>query len=120
MSDNTSQLQNLIDHRWYVEAITTLTPKRTCWQLTEDNVLTWGGLDPQPEGFVQPSLEEIQAKADELKQLWENTEYQRLRASEYPPVEDYLDGLVKGDLVQQQQYIDACLAIKQKYPKPTV
>jgi len=45
------------------------------------------------------------------------TAYQRQRAAEYPPVADYLDGLVKGDQVQMQAYIDACLAVKAKYPK---
>jgi hypothetical protein len=46
------------------------------------------------------------------------TEYQRQRAAEYPPVTDYIDGIVKGDTTQVQAYIDACLAIKAKYPKP--
>jgi hypothetical protein len=46
------------------------------------------------------------------------TEYQRQRAAEYPPMADYLDGIVKGDTAQVQTYIDACLAIKAKYPKP--
>lgn len=41
-----------------------------------------------------------------------------LRASEYPPMSDYLDGIVKGDQAQIQAYIDACLAVKAKYPKP--
>lgn len=40
------------------------------------------------------------------------------RADEYPPMSDYLDGIVKGDQVQVQTYIDACLAVKLKYPKP--
>lgn len=40
------------------------------------------------------------------------------RAAEYPPVSDYLDGIVKGDQAQVQAYIDACLAVKLKYPKP--
>lgn len=48
-----------------------------------------------------------------------DTEYQRLRAAEYPPITDYLDGIVKGDAAQVQAYIDACLAVKLKYPKPT-
>jgi hypothetical protein len=30
---------------------------------------------------------------------------------------DYLDGIVKGDDAQVQAYIDACLAVKNKYPK---
>jgi len=46
------------------------------------------------------------------------TEYQRQRAAEYPPMTDYLDGIVKGDQAQVQAYIDACLAVKAKYPKP--
>lgn len=41
------------------------------------------------------------------------------RAAEYPPMTDYLDGVVKGDQAQIQAYIDACLAVKAKYPKPT-
>lgn len=46
------------------------------------------------------------------------TQYQRQRAAEYPPMTDYLDGIVKGDQAQVQAYIDACLAVKAKYPKP--
>jgi hypothetical protein len=40
------------------------------------------------------------------------------RKAEYPPITDYLDGIVKGDTEQVQAYIDACLAVKAKYPKP--
>jgi hypothetical protein len=47
------------------------------------------------------------------------TEYQRQRAAAYPPITDYIDGIVKGDTAQVQAYIDACLAVKLKYPKPT-
>ena len=47
------------------------------------------------------------------------TEYQRQRASEYPSINDYVDGIVKSDQAQVQAYIDACLAVKAKYPKPT-
>lgn len=40
------------------------------------------------------------------------------RAAEYPPMADYIDGIVKGDQAQVQAYINACLAVKAKYPKP--
>lgn len=43
--------------------------------------------------------------------------YQELRRQAYPPVTDYLDGIVKGDQAQIQKYIDDCLAVKAKYPK---
>jgi hypothetical protein len=44
--------------------------------------------------------------------------YKYQRATEYPPITDYIDGVVKGDQEQIQAYIDACLAVKAKYPKP--
>jgi len=47
------------------------------------------------------------------------SQYQRDRAAEYPAMADYLDGIVKGDQAQVQAYIDACLAVKTKYPKPS-
>ena len=43
--------------------------------------------------------------------------YQELRVREYPPIEDYLDGIVKADDLQVQKYIDDCLAVKAKHPK---
>ena len=43
--------------------------------------------------------------------------YQELRAAAYPPIQNYLDGIVKSDTEQIQAYIDACLAVKAKYPK---
>jgi len=43
--------------------------------------------------------------------------YAEKRAAEYPPYTDYLDGIVKGDNAQVQAYIDACNAVKNKYPK---
>lgn len=43
--------------------------------------------------------------------------YKQLRATEYPDFRDYLDGVVKGDQAQIQAYIDACNAVKAKYPK---
>lgn len=45
-------------------------------------------------------------------------DYAQRRAMEYPKMADYLDGVVKGDTAQVQAYIDACLAVKAKYPKP--
>lgn len=54
----------------------------------------------------------------EINAKYALVEYKEQRRNEYPPMTDYLDGLVKGDQVQMQAYIDACLAIKAKYPKP--
>jgi hypothetical protein len=40
------------------------------------------------------------------------------RQAEYPPITDYLDGVVKGNQAQIDAYIAACQAVKTKYPKP--
>jgi hypothetical protein len=52
-----------------------------------------------------------------LQQVFD-TQYQRDRKNEYPPIEDYVDAIVKGDQSQIDEYINKCLAIKAKYPKP--
>jgi hypothetical protein len=44
--------------------------------------------------------------------------YKGLRQAEYPPMTDYLDGVVKGNQAQIDAYIAACQAVKTKYPKP--
>jgi hypothetical protein len=40
-----------------------------------------------------------------------------LRAKAYPPKEDYLDAVVKGDQPAIDAYRAACLAVKLRYPK---
>lgn len=63
-----------------------------------------------PERYLVISQEELDQ--------YELSRYQHQRAQEYPPIEDYLDGVVKGDQAQIDNYIAACLAVKAKYPKP--
>ena len=43
--------------------------------------------------------------------------YKAKRAAEYPPITDYLDGIVKSDEAQIAKYITDCQAVKIKYPK---
>lgn len=40
------------------------------------------------------------------------------RQAEYPSLLNYIDGVVKGDQEQIDDYIAACQAVKTKYPKP--
>ena len=47
----------------------------------------------------------------------QKTQYQIDRSAEYPPITDYLDGVVKGDQAQIEKYIADCQAVKAKYPK---
>lgn len=70
--------------------------------------------------WVQPCVEAWNNKKQEPEPtLPEPKNYMEARAQEYPGMDIYFDGLVKGDQAQMQAYIDACLAVKAKYPKPT-
>ena len=66
-----------------------------------------------PEGSVQITDEEAEALRPQPAELT----YADKRAAEYPPMTDYLDGVVKGDQAQIDKYIADCLAVKTKYPK---
>jgi hypothetical protein len=65
-----------------------------------------------PAGSVQITDEEAEA----LRPVYTPT-YAEKRVAEYPPMTDYLDGVVKGDQAQIDKYIADCLAVKAKYPK---
>ena len=40
------------------------------------------------------------------------------RKAEYPPIEEYIDGVVKGDDVQVAAYKAKCLEVKKRHPLP--
>ena len=63
------------------------------------------------------SDEQIAQELTRLQQQYDAKEYQRKRASEYPPITDYIDGVVKGDQAQIDKYIADCLAVKARHPK---
>jgi hypothetical protein len=65
----------------------------------------------------KPSKELLETKIDLIKTS-ELLVVQQKRASEYPQIQDYIDGIVKGDQAQIDAYIAACQAVKLKYPKP--
>jgi hypothetical protein len=75
-------------------------------------------------GVRVPFTPEEETAKDVEEKLWAEeqvelakTKYQRDRKESYPPMEDYLDGVVKGDQAQIDKYISDCLAIKEKFPK---
>jgi hypothetical protein len=96
------------------EALMSLTPGAQ-WSLSGDD---YAGLEWLDEEQTQPTEEECLAEAAKLQAAYDALEYQRLRAPEYPPITDYLDGVAKGDKAQVDAYIAACQAVKAKYPKP--
>ena len=71
-----------------------------------------------PSGLIEISMDEVetvnQAKAEVA---FNALPYSQKRSAEYPPITDYIDGVVKGDQAQIDAYIAACQAVKAKYPK---
>ena len=62
--------------------------------------------------------QEVAYNKNDVERYVQSQTYKAKRQAEYPPITDYLDGIVKGDEAQIQSYIDACNAVKNNYPKP--
>jgi len=85
------------------------------WSLIDDG---YAGINWPEQEQSKPSEQEVAAEVARLIAQAEADKYKQLRAAEYPPIADYLDGVVKGDQAQIDAYIAACQAVKAKYPKP--
>lgn len=96
------------------EALTNLRPNAK-WTVNNNDYSTIKWLD---YSITKPSKEEVDQEIIRLETEYNNTQYYRDRAKEYPPITDYIDGVVKGDQDQINAYIAACQAVKAKYPKP--
>jgi hypothetical protein len=46
-----------------------------------------------------------------------NADYISQRTGAYPPIEDYLDAIVKNDTTAIEKYKSDCLAVKTRFPK---
>lgn len=82
------------------------------WSLNGDDYLGLNWLEPDSE---PPTKEECAAEMVRLKAAYDNKEYQRLRAKEYPSFAEQFDLLYHGGLAAWKQAIDK---VKDKYPKP--
>jgi hypothetical protein len=96
-----------------IQAIVSLVPNAQVTIRGEEVEWYVPSVAPVTEAEIEDEIARLQAEYD-AKQ------YQRDRAKEYPDFKDYLDGIVKGDQAQIQAYIDACNAVKAKYPKGTI
>ena len=93
-----------------IDALTSLRPTAK-WAVNGDEI-TW-----MDEEQTQPTGVELQTEIARLQAEYDSREYARKRKAEYPPMTDYIDGIVKGDQAQVDKYIADCLAVKQRYPK---
>lgn len=115
-------MESFIDGRRFTktfgiaDALMSLVPGAQ-WTLTGDGYegLVWLSDDKE-----QPAEESVYLEIARLQEEYDLLAYQRNRSLEYPNFLDYIDGIVKGDQEQIDAYIAACLAVKEKYPKPEV
>ena len=103
--------------RWAKTAVCALLTDGTEFTITSDDggVATWDIVFHTDEPPL--TKQQIIDKVAELKAEYDSQAYARSRATEYPPITDYIDGVVKGDQAQIDAYIAACQAVKAKYPK---
>lgn len=84
-----------------------------------NNLYAYDETQTPKEGLIPISAEERDAiEISEREKAFNALSYEEKRRSSYPPISDYLDGIVKGDQSQIDDYIAKCLAVKAKYPKP--
>lgn len=99
-----------------VNALQSLRPAAQ-WVLRGE---TYDGLEWLDETQSQPTEAEVLAEVSRLEAEYAATEYQCLRAAEYPPMSDFADAyywMQKGKSDLMDVYVARCEAVKQKYPK---
>jgi hypothetical protein len=94
------------------KAILSLRPG-SVWSLDGESYdgLWWSNENELPP----PTEEELQAEGERLQQEYESKQYQRDRASAYPPIREQLDTLYHQGYDGWKATIDE---VKNKYPKP--
>lgn len=97
----------------FATALMSLT-KGSAWSIVEDD---YDNIDWYSKEIEKPTREAVLAEQERLQKIEDSNAYKTQRVMEYPPITDYIDGVVKGDQAQIDKYIADCLAVKAKYPK---
>jgi hypothetical protein len=95
-----------------VHALLSLRPGAK-WQISGSDYSNLEWLD---KNQTKPSKSEVDAELTRLEAEYAATEYQRLRAPEYPSIGDQLDALWKGGSAAAAM-LEQVQAVKSKYPK---
>ena len=75
------------------------------------------GKDEEDNDIVETRLVNVYEEVEVNVSAWKIENYALLRKAEYPPIEEYMDALVKGDEEAIEAYKEKCLAVKAKYSK---
>ena len=73
--------------------------------------------DEEDNDIIETRLVHVYEEVEVDVEAWKKENYGILRKAFYPQMTDYLDAVVKGDEEAQQAYIQACLAVKDRFPK---
>jgi hypothetical protein len=97
-----------------LKAILTINPNAQVSVNGDDiNQITWlNGTTPIPVADIQVKMVELQAK-------YEDNQYQRDRAEEYPSIQEQLDMQYWDKVNGTNTWQDVINAVKNKYPKET-
>ena len=90
------------------QAILSLEPNAK-FGMVGDEIVDW-----ESEDITQPTEAEITAEQERLQGLYDNEEYKRNRANEYPSVADQLDDIYHNGIDAWKATIKET---KDKYPK---
>lgn len=75
------------------------------------------GQDEAGNDIIETKLVYVYEEVGVDVEAWKKENYAILRKAFYPQMADYMDAVVKGDTEAQQSYIEACLAVKERFPK---
>lgn len=67
---------------------------------------------------TEPTKAEITAELNRLQSEYDNNQYQRQRATDYPPLQDQADMQYWDSVNGTTTWLDAINEIKTRYPKP--
>jgi hypothetical protein len=96
-----------------VDALTSLYPNAS-FVIRDGNYSTLEWM----EDSEKPSKVELESEVIRLQQEYNNKEYQRLRAAEYPSIQEQMDMQYWDSVNGTTTWQDAINAVKAKYPKP--
>ena len=82
----------------------------------DENTDNEGNIKYRYKQLVFSINDSIEVIANRVEKVRANL-YVELREAEYPPMAEYLDAIVKGDVEAEEAYKAKCLAVKAKYPK---
>lgn len=85
----------------------------------DENTNNEGNIRYRYKQLVFSINDSIEVIANRVEKVKANL-YAELRETEYPPMAEYLDAIVKGDAEAEEAYKAKCLAVKAKYPKANV